>query len=121
MELTAMPARIKITRKGCFNSQGQRIPVGTVLTLDREPKGWVNKYLLLGDDTPQEDQTLETGQGENEDPVATQEPTDTGAYDPLEPLRQKYRDLTGNEPDKRWGYPKLTSEIAELEEEEDAE
>lgn len=81
-----MSVTIEITQRGVYRN-GQMIPVGEKLTLDREPTGWVNKYRLVSDG---DGKTLE---------VASPAPPA-----PEPPLA---RDVTGG---KRRGRPKKIDE-----------
>lgn len=42
--------RIKITAGGIHDGTGKEIPVGTELTVKKEPKGWAGRYAVLSDD-----------------------------------------------------------------------
>lgn len=39
--------RIQITAGGIFNGKGEEIPVGTELTVEKEPTGWAGRYSVL--------------------------------------------------------------------------
>lgn len=91
--------KIKITRRGVYDKDGKRIPVGTVLTFDKEPVGWANKYeLLSGGEEPQEGAELHTADKDAEKAR----------------LVELYRELSGKEPAANWGIPKLTTEVEKL-------
>lgn len=57
--------RIQITAGGVYNSAGQEIPVGEVLTVNKEPKGWAGRYTVLKD---AEGKTAATGKGGGKPP-----------------------------------------------------
>lgn len=40
--------RIQITAGGIYNGLGEEVPVGTELTVKKEPKGWAGRYTVLG-------------------------------------------------------------------------
>lgn len=42
-----MTVQIQITGPGIYNSKGEQIEVGTVLTLSEEPKGWRGRYAVI--------------------------------------------------------------------------
>lgn len=50
-----MSVEIEITRRGVYQGS-EMLPVGARLTLDKEPTGWVNKYVVC---SRSEDKTME--------------------------------------------------------------
>lgn len=42
--------RIEVTAAGIYNGKGQEIPVGTELTVKKEPLAWAGRYRVLSDD-----------------------------------------------------------------------
>ncbi len=45
-----MSVEIEITRRGVYQGS-EMLPVGTRLTLDKEPTGWVNKYRVVNEES----------------------------------------------------------------------
>lgn len=106
--------QIKIKRKGCYDSNGHRIPVGTVLTMEEEPKGWLNKYERLDSEEEAVGPTLADGE-----PSPSVNPNvetdDNSAQTEEEELAARYKALSGGEePDRRWGVKKLRAEVERL-------
>ncbi len=71
-----MSVEIEITRRGVYQGSDM-IPVGTRLTLDKEPTGWVNKYRVVNS---AEDKTMEvaTPRRGRKSKRVTEEATDGG-------------------------------------------
>jgi len=40
--------RIEITAGGIYGAEGKPVPIGTVLTVSEEPKGWAGRYRVIG-------------------------------------------------------------------------
>ena len=43
-----MSVKIKITKPGLYNGDGDEIPVGTELDLKAEPTAWAGRYEVIG-------------------------------------------------------------------------
>lgn len=41
--------KIQITAGGIFNGEGEEIPVGTELTVAKEPAAWAGRYTVLSE------------------------------------------------------------------------
>lgn len=57
---------IEITKSGVYNQKGEPIEVGTKLELEAEPRGWVNKYRVVSDDSGKELHTNDDGEPDGE-------------------------------------------------------
>lgn len=40
--------KIEITAGGIYGKEGKPVPIGTVLTVKEEPKGWKGRYRVIG-------------------------------------------------------------------------
>jgi hypothetical protein len=87
--------KIEITRKGVFDQNGERIPVGTVLEFSKEPVGWKNKYRVIGE-------------------AAAEVQVATPADEELEAARSLYEEIAGKKADKRWNADRISAELEKL-------
>lgn len=90
---------VEITRKGVFDRKGEPVPVGTKLTLDKEPRGWVNKYRVVSDASGKAPATGK-GQGKGQ-----------SADETLKAMRDYYKQQTGNDAPGDWDADRIQAEL----------
>jgi len=91
--------RIKITKSGLYNQKNELVPVGKVLELSKVPAGWVNKYVVLDDDSKLD---LHVNDDSDLDPPADETETDETETDKDELTDEqiigKYKEVFGKDP-----------------------
>ena len=98
--------KIEIIRNGvCFaakeGDKEVRLAIGTILTLDKEPTGWVGKYRVVGQAA--KGSTLETGKAKAPNPA-------------LSELVERFAELGGEGAADSWGVPAYKKAIKAIEE-----
>lgn len=94
--------KIRIIRGGLFNSQGQQVPVGTVMEVSDTFNGWQGKWELVAET---KGKTLEPA-------------TQPEANDGLDALRDEYERVIGEKPHGRMKEETLKARIDEAKGEE---
>lgn len=71
--------KIEITAGGIYGKDGVETPIGTVLTLDKEPTGWAGRYRIVSGGKGDEDKTLVVNPDASTAPTGPFEVRDAGS------------------------------------------